>query len=84
MQFGWAALDAIIHVSDQPVEPSSGSVPSTGAGGFAPFSWFTWYCQVVPAVLLPLANDWICFAASDQYSPTICFCCLSSSTAALN
>ena len=84
MQFGCFDVDAIIQVSDQPVEPSSGSVASTGTGSFAPCSWLTWYCQVVPAVLSALVNDWICFAASLQYSPTIFFCSLSRLTAASN
>jgi hypothetical protein len=35
MQFGLAALDEIIHVSDQPVVPSSGLIAVTGTGGFS-------------------------------------------------
>ena len=45
-------MDEIIQVSDQPVEPSSGSVVSTGA--FSPAITFAWYCHVVPTTVLPL------------------------------
>ena len=37
MQLGCLALDAIIHVSDQPVEPSEGSVVLIGTGFFSPW-----------------------------------------------
>src|SRR5215210_9086776 len=84
MQFGFLALDEIIQVSDQPVEPSFGSVAFTGTGCFAPVSWFAWYCHVVPTTVFLLVNDWSSFAASDQYSPMFAFCCFSRSTAALN
>ena len=67
MQFGCLALDEIIQVSDHPVEPSLGSVVSTGA--LSPARTLAWYCHVVPTTLLPLSKAWISFAASDQYSP---------------
>ena len=51
MQFGCAASEAIIQVSDQPVVPSAGLMASTGA----PSAWseLTWNCQVVPTTTSP-------------------------------
>ena len=59
MQFGCSASELTIHVSDQPVEPSSGRTAST----FAPSACRSWLitCQVVPTSLSPLANAWISF-----------------------
>ena len=47
MQFGWAARDEIIHVSDHPVAPSTGLTASI----VAPLAWarLTMTCHVVPA-----------------------------------
>src|SRR5687768_14946421 len=58
MQFGFFASELIIQVSDQPVAPSDGSVFFT----LAPSSWsrFVMTCQVVPTVLVPLANASTC------------------------
>src|SRR5437762_2239170 len=84
MQFGCFALDEIIHVSDQPVEPSFGRIAFTGTGGVLASSVFAWYCHVVPRSVLPLVKDWISFVASVQYSPATLRCFLRRSTAALN
>ena len=74
MQLGCLASELIIQVSDQPVAPSFGRKPwlaGLAATGLpSPFSTKYWYCQVVPTWLSPLAKAEICFAASDQYSPT--------------
>src|SRR5947207_8922063 len=88
MQFGCAADELIIQVSDQPVAPSLGTNPwlagliATGC----PFALSVqyWYCHVVPTQSSPLANDWICFAKADQYSATYGRCCFSRLTAASN
>ena len=53
-------------------------------GAFSPSRVKYWYCQVVPTLTSPLANDEICFAKSTQYSPTFGRCSFSRSTAALN
>ena len=45
-QFGLFASDAIIHVSDQPVAPSSGSTTAVGALSLSSTFWMT--CHVVP------------------------------------
>src|SRR6266487_2837216 len=82
MQFGCFALDEIIQVSDQPVEPSFGRIAFTGT--LLASSVFAWYCQAVPTSVLPLVKDWISFVASVQYSPATPRCFLSRSTAALN
>ena len=88
MQFGCAACELIIQVSDHPVAPSLGRNPSprglAATGWPSAFSAKYWYCQVVPTSSSPLANAEICLAASDQYSPTYGCCCFSRSTAALN
>ena len=54
MQFGCFALDEIIQVSDQPVEPSFGSVVSTFTLSAA--SRFAITCHVVPTTVFPFAN----------------------------
>ena len=59
MQFGFLASDEIIHVSDQPVEPSFGRTASTGT--FSPSSTFVITCHVVPTTLSPPVNAAICF-----------------------
>ena len=59
MQFGFLAFEEIIQVSDQPVEPSFGSIASTGT--FSASSTFTITCQVVPTTLSPPVNAAICF-----------------------
>ena len=51
MQFGCFAWDEIIHVSDQPVAPSLGSVTSTGT--LSAWSRLAITCQVVPITLSP-------------------------------
>src|SRR3954470_19541581 len=48
MQLGCLACEEIIHVSDQPVPPSLGSVVLTGVGFLSPVSRFAMNCQVVP------------------------------------
>src|SRR4029078_5274617 len=80
MQFGWAAFDAIIHVSDQPVVPSFGTIACTGTGGFSAAIRLTMYCQVVPTADSPDLNDVTCFAYVEpsQYSPMFGRCCFSS------
>ena len=55
MQFGCLAFAAIIQVSDQPVEPSSGRTPSIGWSSAC--SRFTRNCQVVPIVTSPAPYD---------------------------
>jgi hypothetical protein len=55
MQFGWAALDEIIQVSDQPVDPSLGSVVDTLT--FSAASRLAMTCQVVPTTELPWVNE---------------------------
>src|SRR3954453_1406074 len=89
MQFGCAAWELIIQVSDHPVAPSVGRNPSFPPGivakGFPSFLKAKyWYCQVVPTWSSPFAYAEICFAASDQYSPTFGCCCFSRFTAASN
>src|SRR5437667_7953072 len=88
MQFGCAADELIIQVSDHPVAPSSGTNPwlagLIATGWLPPFNWKYWYCQVVPTWSSPFVYAWICLAAADQYSPTFARCCFSRSTAALN
>ena len=88
MQFGCSASELIIQVSDHPVASSSGRKPCDAGvdatGSFSPSRVKYWYCHVVPTLTSPFANDEICFAKSDQYSPTFGRCCLSRSTAALN
>ena len=76
MQLGClASLELIIQVSDQPVAPSFGRKPwlagLAATGTPSSFSAKYWYCQVVPTWTSPLAKAEICFAASDQYSPTL-------------
>src|SRR4026207_2105128 len=82
MQFGWAAFDEIIHVSDQPVEPSLGKMAFTGT--LAASRTPAWYCQVVPTTMSPLVNESICCWAVPQYVVMFWRCALSRSTAALN
>ena len=88
MQLGCLALALIIQVSDQPVAPSFGRKPwlaglaATGSPSSCRAKY--WYCQVVPTSSSPLAKAEICFAASDQYSPTLARCSFSRSTAASN
>ena len=60
MQFGFAAFDAIIHVSDQPVVPSFGLTTSTGSLSAA--RTCTWSGHTVPTTLSLFLNDWTCFA----------------------
>src|SRR5439155_12629144 len=84
MQLGCLARLYIIQVSDQPVEPSLGRTALMATGGLAASMVFTWYCQVVPRVSVPVVYDWICAAASVQYSLIIGRCTLSSATAASN
>src|SRR5215208_83246 len=54
MQFGFLAFDAIIHVSDQPVAPSFGSVVLTGT--LSASSRFAITCHVVPITESPLVK----------------------------
>src|ERR671925_680067 len=54
MQFGLAALEEIIQVSDHPVAPSFGSV--TLIGTLSASSRFAMTCQVVPITESPLVN----------------------------
>ena len=51
MQFGWAASAAIIQVSDQPVEPSLGSVVVIGT--LSAVARLAMTCQVVPTTESP-------------------------------
>ena len=67
-------------MSDQPVEPSSGRIASTGTFSFS--SAFTLACQVVPITESPVVNDWMCLRKSAQYSPMFARWVLSTSTAA--
>ena len=62
MQPGWPAVDEIIQVSDQPVEPSAGRVTPTGESGQV----VGLYCQLVPTTASPAAKDAICSAAVPQ------------------
>ena len=56
MQFGCLALAATIHVSDQPVDPSFGTVDSTLA--FVPaLTRLTLICHSVPRTVSPLSSD---------------------------
>src|SRR5918995_2956886 len=83
MQFGLAALDETIHVSDQPVVPSFGLIAFTGTSAFCSCRY--WYGHVVPTTLSPFVYDPICFTTSPgQYSPTFGACFFSSATAASN
>ncbi len=88
MQFGCLALELIIQVSDHPVAPSLGRKPwlagLAATGSPSPCRAKYWYCQVVPTVTSPLAKAEICFAASDQYSPTLARCSFSREIAAWN
>src|SRR5213593_420015 len=81
MQFGCAAFDEIIHVSDQPVAPSLGLVNLTV---FVPPALMTlaWYCQAVPIVMSPLVKPSISSWAVPQYLPISAFCWTSRSLAA--
>ena len=54
MQFGFLAFEAIIHVSDQPVAPSFGSVVLIGT--LSASSRFAITCQVVPMTESPLVK----------------------------
>ena len=55
MQFGCLALDEIIQVSDQPVDPSFGTVESTFA--FEPaLTRLTLTCHWVPSTVSPLSS----------------------------
>ena len=45
-----------IQVSDQPVEPSSGSTASTGT--FSPWATWAMTSQVVPMTESPVENAW--------------------------
>src|SRR5437016_5725449 len=56
MQLGCAAWDAIIHVSDHPVDPSLGTIAFTGVGFLSPRSRLVMTCHVVPTTVSPLAN----------------------------
>src|SRR4051794_18005661 len=82
MQFGCLAFDEIIQVSDQPVEPSRGSVVATGS--LSAVSRLAVYCQVVPTTVSPCAKASFSFVASDQYWPMYSRCFLRTPTAALN
>src|SRR3954453_9278700 len=53
MQFGCLALDEIIHVSDQPVEPSLGSIAATGGDFLSAWIRLAITCQVVPPTESP-------------------------------
>ena len=56
MQFGCLALAATIQVSDQPVDPSFGTVDSTFA--FVPLlTRLTLICHWVPSTVSPLSSD---------------------------
>ena len=54
MQFGFAALEAIIQVSDQPVAPSFGRTVLIGT--LSASSRFAMTCHVVPITESPLVN----------------------------
>ena len=58
MQFGCSASELIIHVSDQPVAPSSGRTTSSLRAVGVAAGWLI-TCQVVPTEESPLANAWI-------------------------
>ena len=60
MQFGCSASELIIHVSDQPVAPSSGRTTSSRARRRRSAGWLI-TCHVVPTDESPLANAWISF-----------------------
>src|SRR6476659_5974297 len=81
MQFGWAALDEIIHVSDQPVAPSLGLTTATGLPPAALIA-LAWYCHAVPIAMSPFVKPSISSAAVPQYLPIRPFCVLSRATAA--
>ena len=57
-QFGFLALLLTIHVSDQPVEPSAGLMPSTLVP--SPFARLIFTCQVVPSTVPPDLSDATC------------------------
>ena len=65
MQLGFLALAAIIHVSDQPVEPSSGMADDRDCR--PPCMRLTWNCQVVPTTMSPAVNASICSPTAPQY-----------------
>ena len=73
----------IIHVSDQPVAPSTGFVVATDVPD-SPFARFAVSCQPWDCVIAPLARPWPCLTTSAQYSATSGFCWRTSSTAASN
>ena len=50
-------LEPTIQVSDQPVEPSSGRIASTGT--FSAWARLAMTCQVVPTTESPVVNAWI-------------------------
>src|SRR5215204_6727731 len=54
MQLGFFAFEEIIHVSDQPVAPSFGSVVLIGT--LSASSRLAITCQVVPMIELPFAK----------------------------
>ena len=56
MQFGCLALDEIIQVSDQPVEPSLGRIVLTGGDFLSAASRLAMTCQVVPTTESPLVK----------------------------
>src|SRR3954463_421323 len=84
MQFGCLALDEIIHVSDQPVEPSLGRIAATGGDFLSAWIRVGITCQVVPTTESPAVKADCSFVESGQDSPIEPRCCLSRSTAALN
>src|SRR5688500_870701 len=55
VQFGFLAFEWIIHVSDQPVDPSFGSVVPTLTLPSASIR-LAMTCQVVPTTVSPLLN----------------------------
>src|SRR6202049_4511785 len=56
MQLGCAACEYIIQVSDHPVDPSLGTVTSTGVGFWSVSSRFAITCHVVPTTESAFAN----------------------------
>ncbi len=82
MQFGWAALESIIQVSDHPVGPSFGEIDSTGT--FSPLRKFVTDCQVVPTTVSPDVNDAVLLRVVGPVLADDRLLCLQRSTEAWN
>src|SRR4029077_14709543 len=81
MQFGWAALDEIIQVSDQPVAPSLGVTLATFLT-LPALIVFCWYSQAVPMAMSPLWNPSTSSVEVTQYLLMSVFWTLRRATAA--